>query len=295
MEFFIDTLPQVLINGLTRGSIYALVALGFTVIYNTTDIINFAQGEFVMLGGMIAVTLIGAAGLPLPLAVTGAVIGVVIIGALMERSIISPLKSASAINLIIITIGASIFLKGGASLVWGKDDRILPAFSGEEPLNIMGVLLAPQNIWVWVVTLIAVISLHQFYSRTITGKALRACAHNPVTASLMGVGVKRMVLITFAFSGGLGAIAGVVVTPMIFTNYQVGTMLGLKGFCAAIFGGMDSIAGAVLGGLLIGVLESMFGTHLSSGYMDAFAFMVMLAMLFLRPQGLLGPKSMDRA
>jgi len=294
LELFFSSLPQVVVNGLTRGSIYALVALGFTVIYNTTDIINFAQGEFVMLGGMIAVSLVGL-GLPLPLAVAGAVLAVALVGALMERAVIHPLKNPSSINLIIITIGASIFFKGLANLVWGKDDRILPAFSGENPINLAGVMLVPQNLWCWAVTLVAVAALQQFYARTVTGKALRACAHDPVTAALMGVGVKRMVLITFAFSGALGALAGVVITPLIFTNYEIGVLLGLKGFCAAILGGINSITGAVVGGLLIGVLESMFGTHVSSGYMDAFAFLAMLLMLFLRPQGILGRRSTERA
>jgi len=295
LEFFLDTLPQVLVNGLTRGSIYALVALGFTVIYNTTDIINFAQGEFVMLGGMIAAILAASFGVPLPAAVILAIAAVALIGALMDRIVIHPIRNPTTINLIIITIGLSILIKGGASLVWGKDDRILPAFSGDEPLAVGKVVVAPQNLWVWGVTLAAVVLLHQFYSRTVTGKALRACAYNPATASLLGVGVKRMVLITFALSGAIGAVAGVVVTPIIFTNYQVGTLLGLKGFCAAIFGGMDSMWGAVVGGLAIGVLESLFGTHVSSGYMDAFAFIVLLLMLFMRPQGLLGSKSVERA
>lgn len=297
MDFFIDTFPQVMVNGLTRGSIYALVAIGFTVIYNTTDIINFAQGEFVMLGGMIAVTLFGVVGLPLPIAVLISVVMVMMVGSFMERAVINPMRKPSQINLIIVTIGVSIFIKGVASLdfVWGKDDYILPAFSGEKPVEFLGAIITPQNIWVWAVTLVAVVALQLFYSKTVTGKALRACAYDPTTASLMGVGVKRMMLITFAVSGGLGAIAGVVVTPIIFTNYHVGTMLGLKGFCAAILGGMDSITGAVVGGLLIGILESLFGTHVSSGYMDAFAFLVLLLMLFVRPQGLLGPRSTERA
>ena len=294
MDLFFSSLPQVVVNGLTRGSIYALVALGFTVIHNTTGIINFAQGEFVMLGGMVAVSLL-ALGLPLPLAVVGAVLVVALVGALLERAVIAPLKNPGSVNLIIITIGASIFLKGLANLVWGKDDRILPAFSGEKAISLSGAMIQPQNLWVWAVTLVAVVALQQFYARTITGKALRACAQDPVTASLMGVGVKRMMLITFAFSGALGALAGVVITPIIFTNYEVGTLLGLKGFSAAILGGIDSITGAVVGGLLIGVLESLFGTHISSGYMDAFAFLILLLMLFVRPQGLFGRRSTERA
>ena len=341
---FLETFGQILTNGLTRGSIYALVALGFTVIYNTTDVINFAQGEFAMLGGMVAVALLGVFGLPLPVAVIGSVGIVILVGAVTQYTVLG--RSAlhyiilaglsylilsegfelghimagciaavmavglyfiiekvasvakeqfTTINMIIITIGLSIFLKGLASLIWGKDYQILPAFSGEEAISIMNIRIAPQNIWIWVITIIAVTVLHQFYKRTITGKALRACAHNPETASLMGIGVKKMVLITFAFSGGLGAIAGIVITPIVFTNYQAGTMIGLKGFCAAILGGIDSITGAVVGGLAIGIMESMFGSYVSSGYMDAFAFIIMLMMLFLRPQGLIGKKSTERA
>lgn len=295
MQFFFESLPQCLINGLTRGSIYALIAIGFTIIYNSTDVINFAQGEFAMLGGMIAITLAGPCHLPLWLAAPGAVAAVGVLAALFERAAIHPLKSASPINLIIITIGGSIFIKGAAMLAWGKDDLMLRPFSGTEPLHFAGASLAPQSLWVVGATLIAVIVLHAFYSRTITGKALRACAHNPGASSLMGINVRRMILFTFALSGGLGALAGVVITPLIYANYLVGGLIGLKGFCAAILGGMGSIWGAVIGGLAIGVLESLFGTHVSSGYMDAFAFVVMLIMLFLRPRGLLGEAPGERA
>lgn len=296
MDFFIASLPQCLVNGLTRGSIYALIAIGFTIIYNATDIINFAQGEFAMLGALIAVTLAGpACHLPLFLAVPGAALSVVALAALFERVTIHPLKSPSVINLIIITIGGSILFKGAAMLVWGKDDLMLPAFSGTGAIHLGSAALEPQSLWVWGATLVAVVLLHEFYSRTITGKALRACAHNPVASSLMGINVRKMVLLTFAFSGGLGALAGVIVAPIIFANYLMGGLIGLKGFCAAILGGMGSIYGAVIGGLLIGILESLFGTHVSSGYMDAFAFVVMLAVLFIRPRGILGEAGVERA
>lgn len=298
MEFFFASLPQCLINGLTRGSIYALIAIGFTIIYNATDVINFAQGEFAMLGGMIAVTLVGLPepmSAPLWVAVPAAVAAVAVIAALFERTAIHYAKSASALNLIIITIGGSILFKGLALIIWGKDDRPLPAFSGNTPVMLGKVALSPQSLWVLGVTVIAVVVLHEFYSRTITGKALRACAQNPIAGALMGINVRRMHLVTFVLSGGVGALAGVIITPMIFTNYQIGTLIGLKGFCSAILGGMGSIYGAVIGGLLIGVLESLFGTHISSGYMDAFAFLVLLAVLLVRPSGLLGEAQADRA
>jgi len=295
VDFFISSLPQCLMNGLTRGSIYALIAIGFTIIYNSTDILNFAQGEFAMLGGLIAISLASSFHLPLWAAVPGAVAAGVLIGALFEAVTIHPLKSPTVINLIIITIGGSIFFKGAAMLIWGKDSHPLRAFTGTEPIHLGSAAVTPQSLWVWGATLAAVIVLHQFFSRTITGKALRACAHNRTASSLMGINVRWMVLITFALSGGLGALAGVIITPLIFANYQVGTLIGLKGFCAAILGGMGSIYGAVLGGLLIGVLETLFGTHVSSGYMDAFAFVVMLLMLFVRPRGLLGEAAGERA
>jgi branched-chain amino acid transport system permease protein len=294
MEFFLDSLPQCLVNGITRGSIYALIAIGFTIIYNATDIINFAQGEFAMLGGMIVIALAGA-GLPLWAAAPVAVLAVIVIASLFERLTIHPLKSPSMINLIIITIGGSIFFKGAAMLVWGKDSLPLESFSGNQPIPLGPAVVDPQSLWVWGTTLIAVVVLHEFYKRTITGKALRACAHNPTASSLMGINVRYMVLITFSLSGALGALAGVVITPIIFANYQIGTMIGLKGFCSAILGGMGSIYGAVLGGLLIGVLESLFGTHVSSGYMDAFAFVVMLIVLFVRPRGIMGEAAGERA
>lgn len=295
MEFFWESFPQCLINGLTRGSIYALIAIGFTIIYNATDIINFAQGEFAMLGALIAITLAGPLALPLWLAVPAAVAAVMGIAALFERSTLHLLPSPSVINLVIITIGASIFFKGAAMLVWGKDDLAIRAFSGTAALHLGSAALVPQSLWVWGTTLVAVVVLHEFYSRTITGKALRACAHNPLASSLMGINVRWMVLLTFALSGGLGALAGVVITPIIFANYLMGGLIGLKGFCAAILGGLGSIYGAVLGGLLIGVLESLFGTHVSSGYMDALAFVIMLIVLFLRPRGLLGEAGTERA
>ena len=308
MDFFWESLPQCLINGLTRGSIYALIAIGFTIIYNATDIINFAQGEFAMLGGVLVIALVGGSAFastplgqvvhvsaPLWLAAPLAVAGVVLIAAGFERATLHLVKSAAHINLIIITIGGSIFFKGAAMLLWGKDDLPLRAFSGNQPLHLAGAVLAPQNLWIWAVTLITVVVLHEFYQRTITGKALRACAQNPVAGALMGVNVRRMHLVTFLLSGAIGALAGVIITPMIFTNYQIGSLIGLQGFCSAILGGMGSIYGAVVGGLLIGVLESLFGTHVSSGYMDAFAFLVLLLVLLIRPSGLLGEAQADRA
>ncbi len=285
---------QLLLAGLTNGSIYALIAIGFTIIYNATDIINFAQGEFAMLGALIAVALVSL-GLPILPAAVLAVAAVTAISAMFELSTFHLMKSPSVINMIIITIGASILFKGVAMIISKKQDFPMEPFSGTKPIQLGDASITPQYLWVMGATLVAVIVLHEFYSRTVTGKAMRACAHSPRASLLMGISVRRMVLLTFALSGALGAIAGVVITPIYIANYLMGKYIGLKGFCSAILGGIGSIYGAVVGGLTIGVLESMFAGYLSSGYKDALAFIVLLLVLFVRPQGMMGEREEERA
>lgn len=284
-------LLQYVISGATLGSTYGLAGLGFTVIFNTTEIINFAQGEFVMLGGMIAVTMLAGLGLPLWLAVILAIAATMLIGLAFERLAIRPVRKASVMNLIIITIGGSILLKGAAMLIWGKDDHPLSAFTPAPPLHVFSAVVTTQSLWVMAGTVLAVILLHVFYERTITGKALRACAFNPKAARLCGISVERMILFSFGLSATLGAFAGVLIAPITFTSYDVGTMLGLKGFCAAILGGLGSNPGAILGGLVIGVAESLSSGYVSSGYKDAVAFLILLLMLYFRPAGILGKRA----
>ncbi len=285
---------QFVITGITIGSIYGLIGLGFSIIYNSTEIINFAQGEFVMLGGLITVTGIQVLHLPLPFAAILAVIMVAVIGIVMDLFAIRPLKDASAITLIIITIGASIFIRGVSSFVWGKEPYTIPAFSGEEPIPFFGAVIQPQSLWVLFITIVIVVGLKQFFDRTLTGKAMIACAFQPRAASLVGIDVSYMVLLSFGLSGAVGAAAGIVIAPMSMTQYDMGVMLGLKGFCAAIIGGLGYPWGAVVGGLALGILESLGAGLISSGYKDAIAFMILLLMLFFRPQGLLGKTKGDR-
>jgi len=287
-----NQLFQYLISGITTGAIYALVALGFTIIYNATEIINFTQGEFVMLGAMIAAALLGMVPMPIWMAVSIAIITATLIGMIFERLAIRPVKNAPPMNLIIITIGGSILIKGVVMLVWGKDARPMPGFSStEHPINFFGAAVTPQSIWVMAGMVIAVVLLHFFYEYTITGKALRACAYNRKAARLCGISVERMVFFSFALSAAIGAFAGVLVAPITYAAYDVGTMLGLKGFCAAILGGLGSNPGAVLGGLAIGTLESLAAGYVSSGYKDAVAFVIMLAVLYFRPVGILGKRA----
>lgn len=286
-------LLQYLITGLTIGSIYAMVAIGFNIIYNVTEIINLAQGEFVMLGGM-AVIALNSIGLPLGLSFILAVLSVTLVGVTLERFTIRPARSSNPITLIIITVGASIFLRGMAMMLWGKDALGLKPFTGSDPIHLGGATLVPQSLWVLGVTMVVTASLQFFYKRTIMGKAMRACAFNRRAASLVGISVNRMVSVSFALSAAIGAAAGIVIVPITLCGYDVGTMLGLKGFCAAVLGGLGSSPGSILGGFLLGVLEALGAGLISSGFKDAIAFFVLLLVLFLRPSGLLGPKQVKK-
>jgi branched-chain amino acid transport system permease protein len=289
-----DQALQFALSGVMVGSIYALIALGFTMVYNATEAINFAQGEFVMLGGMAAVALYGAR-VPLVLACVLAVVGVTLVGLLFERLTIAPLRRVSVMNMIIITIGGSIFLKGSAMLVWGKDAASLPAFSGEAPIRVLGATLLPQAVWILGTMAVVVAAVRVFFERTVFGKAMRAAAANPFAAVLMGINVKLMIAFSFALSAAVGAVAGIIITPVALTAFDRGTMLGLKGFSAAVLGGIGSAPGAVVGGLLLGVLEAMGAGFASSRYKDAIAFLLLIAMLLVRPQGLFGIRAGRKA
>ncbi len=293
MSFF-DQLLQFFVSGVTQGSIYAIVGLGFTIIYNSTEIINFAQGEFVMLGAMFMVTFNAALGLPIPISFVISVIAVLIIGILIDLLIIRPVRKPTHISLIIITIGASIFIKGVAMLAWKKDYHAATPFSGEKPISIGTAAITPQALWVIGITCVVLVLLHLFFEYTDTGKGMRASAINPKAASLLGIRVKRMVLISFALSGALGAVAGIIIAPITFAIYNMGVMLGLKGFCGAVIGGLGSVPGAIIGGFALGVLEAMGAGLISSAYKDAIAFVVLLLVLFMRPTGILGKGEMKR-
>jgi branched-chain amino acid transport system permease protein len=286
-------LAQTLLGGLTIGAIYALVALGFAIIYNASHVINFAQGEFVMIGGMATVALVNS-GLPLWLSIPAAVLAAAAVGVALEKFAVEPARGASVVTLIIITIGASILLRGLATLVWDKKLHALPPFSGDTPIEIAGATLLPQSLWVLGVTLAIVLLLSWFFGRTLLGRALLATSNNRLAAQLMGISVRRVLLVSYGISAALGAVAGILVAPITFTSWDVGVMLGLKGFAAAILGGMGSGAGAVIGGIALGVMEAMGAGYVSSAYKDAIAFVIILGVLFFLPNGLLGARGAER-
>ena len=284
---------QFLVTGVTLGATYALVALGFSIIYNASHVINFAQGDFVMIGGMSAVFII-AAGVPMPMALMVAVLFGGLVGILLYKGGIEPARNAGVIPLIIITVGAALFLRGVAQVVWGRSYYSLPAFTGETPIRFMGVVMLPQSLWVIGITCLIVAGLAYFFTRTRMGKAILATSYNRDAAKLMGINTNMVLLISFALAGLLGAIAGVIIAPITFTYYEVGVMLGLKGFVAAVLGGLGSFVGAVAGGLVLGVTEAMMAGYISSDYKDAVAFVLILLILLFMPSGIFGKGSVER-
>ena len=286
-------LLQFAFSGLTVGAVYALVALGFTLIYNSCDVINFAQGEFVMLGGMTTVFL-GLAGVPLPLAACLAVVLTVAVGLALHRFAIEPARDSGAVVLIIITIGASIFLRGAAQVIFDKRFHTLPPFVGGDAIRIAGAAILPQSLVVLAGAVIILVLLWAFIERTLIGKAMVATAANEIAARLVGIDTRGVVGLSFAISAAIGAVAGILITPVALTSYDVGTLLALKGFAAAMLGGIGSAVGAVVGGLVLGLLEAYAAGYVSSQYKDAVAFLVILIVLLAMPRGLFGRAPVER-
>jgi branched-chain amino acid transport system permease protein len=288
-----DALMQFVFSGLTVGAVYALVALGFTIIYNASDVVNFAQGEFVMLGGMITVFAFDA-GLPLPLAALIAIVATAAIGVALNKFAIEPARGAPVVSLIIITIGASILIRGATQVLFDKQLHRLPAFSGDDPIHLLGATLLPQSLWVIGGAFAIFIALWLFFTRTLLGKAVLATANNRLAAQLVGINTGFVMTLSFALSAAIGALAGVLVTPITLVSYDVGVGLALKGFAAAMLGGMGNPKGALVGGLLLGLFEALTAGYISSQYKEAVAFVVILAVLFVMPQGLFGQKTTER-
>ena len=284
---------QFLFSGVTVGATYALVGLGFSIIYNSSHVINFAQGEFVMIGGMSTVSLL-ALGLPMPIAILIAVMITTAVGLALEKFAVEPARDATIVTLIIITIGASIFLRGAAEVIWGRDFHSLPPFTTNDPILVGGAALLPQTVWILLATLVIVAGLWWFFNRTLTGKAMLATAYNPIVARLMGIDTRFILSLSFGLAAILGGTAGILIAPISLTYPSVGVMLGLKGFCAAILGGLGNPMGAIAGGLIVGLSEAMTAGYISSAYKDAVAFVIILAVLIVIPSGLFGARGTER-
>jgi branched-chain amino acid transport system permease protein len=296
-HFQVEQYLQLALDGLSGGSIYALIGLGFVVIHDVTGIINFAQGEFVMLGAMLSVTFDNLS-IPLPpapkllLAIVLALVVTTLVGLALERAAIYPARRSPVVTLIIITVGADISIRALALLIWGTRPYFLPAFStlglADLTLHWGDLIVQAQYLWIWGVGAIILAALFLFFERTLTGKALRACAVNRKAALLMGISPSLMSLLAFGLAAAIGALGGILMGPTTRPTYDMGLILGLKGFVAAIMGGLVSLPGAVVGGLILGIAENIGAGVSSAGYKDIIAFVLLILILLFRPRGIFG-------
>jgi branched-chain amino acid transport system permease protein len=280
-------LIQQIISGLAVGCVYGLVAVGFVLIYKTTEVINFAQGELMMIGAFVAFTLITHFHIPYALAFLLTPIICAVIGLLLERAFIRPLVGKPVVSIIIVTIGLSITLRAFSGMIWSYDTLYYPRLFSDEAIKIGGIVMAPVDLSVILITLGMVMLLFLFFKFTIRGISLQSSAQNPLASLLMGISVKQVYSITWAISAMVGAVAGMIVAPITFLSVNMG-FLGLKAFPAAIIGGFNSIPGAIVGGVIIGVSENLAGIYLPSWFKDIFAYIVMMAVLMIRPEGIFG-------
>ncbi len=308
-----DTFLQQIINGLVLGSVYALVALGYTMVYGILQLINFAHGEVLMVGAMVALTVLSVLGtlfpgLPLVVQLLIATLATIpvcmLLSATIERVAYRPLRNSPRLAPLITAIGISIILQTLAMIIWSPNPRVFPDMLPTTPFEIGGALIAPKQILILVVATIAMAGLLLLIHKTKLGRAMRAVSENPKIASLMGVNPDRIIAATFMLGAALAAIAGILVGMNYnIAHFTMGFMLGLKAFTAAVLGGIGNVGGAVLGGLLLGIIEALgagyigdlTGGFLGSHYQDIFAFAVLILVLLFRPSGLLGERVADRA
>ncbi len=283
-----------LLDGITYGSIYAIVAIGFNIIYNTTGIINFAQGEFVMLGAMISATLYvpgsDGARVPLVLAIVIAVVIVALVGGMVELVFIRWLKSPSVLRMIVITIGVSILIREAALHVWDEKPHFLPPWSGTSTssVSVFGAHVSPQVLWVLGICLVIVVALSLFFRLSNLGREMRACAANRTGAILCGINTSRLVTLSFMLSAAIGGLAGSVLCPIGGAQYDAGTPLAIKGFTVAILGGLGNSGGAVAAGMILGILEAFSVSVVGGAYKEVTALALLLIVLCIRPSGIFG-------
>ena len=306
-----DIFIQQLINGLTLGAVYAVVALGYTMVYGIIQLINFAHGEVVMFGAMVAFSVMGAlatSGLPpgvVVLAATGCAIpACMLIGYAMERLAYRPLRGAPRLAPLITAIGISIILQHVAMMIWSRNPLAFPQIIKAQSYDLAGATITNVQIAILAISVAMMAGLTALVYRTKLGTAMRATAQNPQIAGLMGIDANRVIAFTFVIGAALAAVAGVMVASYYgIAHYTMGSQLGLKAFCAAVLGGIGNIPGAMLGGVLLGLVEALgagyigdlTGNVFGSNYQDVFAFIVLIVTLVLRPSGLLGERLGDRA
>jgi branched-chain amino acid transport system permease protein len=278
--------PQLVISGLALGSIYALLALSLVLINKATDVVNFAQGEMAMFGTFICFALITKTGLPLLVVLILAVPTGTLLGIATERLTMTPLQSAPPINALIATIGLWMIFHHAAGWIWGYDPVRFPTPFSSEPLNVFGVRIAQNSLGIIGVSLLVVALLYLFFEYTRTGIAMRAASMNRRAAQLMGVNVGRVSLVAWGLATGISVVAGFLIAPLTFLDFEMMFAVLLKAFAGAILGGFNSLPGAIIGCLVIGVIENLFAAYVSTAFKDTFAFGIIIAVLMIRPQGL---------
>ncbi|HEX9074694.1 MAG TPA: branched-chain amino acid ABC transporter permease [Anaerolineae bacterium] len=286
---------QMLTTGLAMGSIYALVALGFVLIFNAVGVVNFAQGEFVMVPAFVTVALLEVVPIPAPLVylITAIIMG--LFGLVFQRIAYYPLRNRTFLPVVIATIGVSIFLKNGAQVFFGAEPRLMARPTSSQVVELSGIFIDPQYIVIIITTLVLLVFQYYFFEKTSLGKKMQATAQDKEMARLLGIRVATMIAITFIYSSILGAAAGILIGPIFYVTKEMGGMLGLKAFCSTIVGGFGSVPGAILGGLFLGVIEVFSAFYISSAYRDAFAFVILILVLLFRPQGFFGEKIAEKA
>ncbi len=284
---------QFFINGIISGAVYALVAIGFNIIYSTTKIVNFAQGEFLMLGGVLEFVLLKG-GLPVGVSLLISVVAVGVIGALIHRVFVAHARNASELSLIIMTIGISIMLRGMVGVLLDRNAHPVKSFLPFQSVSVLGLTFSSQYLIVMAAVVVLAVFLYFYLKRTMSGKIMRGVSMNPLAARLFGIDVEMVQMGSFAISGFIGALAGAVIAPISFVQYDIGVMFGLKGFAACVVGGFGNNYGAVVGGLIIGVAESLAAGYISSSYKDLVAFVIMILVLFIKPSGIFSSKDVER-
>jgi branched-chain amino acid transport system permease protein len=286
---------QLLFTGLGVGSIYALVALGFVLIYRATNVVNFAQGDFAMLGAFAMVVLCIDLGLPYWAGLLITIVFIAAFGALFNLGVYYPLRHRTFLPVIISTIGASILLENGVLAAYGPRPQSLPGVFESQGFNIGPVFFDSQYLTILAVTVVLVVLQYLFFERTLIGKKMQAVSQDKEMASLLGIPVASMIMLTFVYSATLGGIAGILVAPILFVSVNMGASIALKAFAASIIGGFGDVTGAIVGGLALGVIETFGASYISVPYKDAFGFIVLFVFLLFRPQGIFGERIAEKA
>lgn len=285
---------QQVISGLAMGSIYALVALGVVLLYKTSDVINFGYGEMAMIGAFISATMMISLGLPYPLALLGALAFGALIGMAVERGVIRNMGKAPHFSIIIITLALLMIINGIAGLIWGHEGRPFPYKHGKLPLDIAGVVISWDSIIIFAVTLVIMLAIFLLFKYSMLGIAMRAVGQNKTTSMLMGIKVNRILSLTWAASTAIGVAGAILIAPIIFLEVNMMHEILLKGFAGAVLGGFTSLPGAVVGGLLLGVIESLAGGYISTELKGTIAFSLLILVLCIKPTGLLGVKTVKK-